>query len=262
MQSTIPVPALTTLQASITTASAKVAVAPPDLLAAFATVSDPRRRQGTRFPLASVLALAVSALLSNHLSVLAIAQWGAELAPDLRVSLGFSQGVTPHQSTLQRLLGRLDPAELSAALCRCFDHEPADGTTVHGIAIDGKAQRGRLAFAHSGVPVRALCHDCELVLAHLPITGDKDKAEAELSVAPALLARLDWRGRVLTGDALFCQRNLCQQVLQAGGDYLLIVKENQPTLYEDISLLFDPPYPTLPLTDRREAYTVDNSWSS
>ncbi len=264
MQSTLSVPTLTTLQTSVVTAP--VVGAPPDLLAAFATVPDPRRRQGTRFPLAAVLALAVSALLANHLSVLAIAEWGATQTPDLLRSLGFSQGVTPHQSTLQRLFGKLDPAKLSAVLYRCFDHAPADAAAPpprgrQGVAIDGKAQRGRLAFAHTGAPVHALsalCHDHDIVLAHLPIAGDGAKAEAELSVAPALLARLDWRGRVLTGDALFCQRNLCQQVMQAGGDYLLIVKGNQPTLYEEISLLFDPPYPALPLTDRREAYTVDN----
>jgi hypothetical protein len=64
---------------------------------------------------------------------------------------------------------------------------------------------------------------------------------------------------VVTGDALFCQRNLCQQVLAAGGDYLLIVKDNQPTLHADLlHLLFDPTRGTLPLTDRREAISWDN----
>jgi predicted transposase YbfD/YdcC len=80
------------------------------------------------------------------------------------------------------------------------------------------------------------------------------------TVAPALSAPLDRRGRVLTGDALFCQRHLCQQVLAAGGDYLLLVKEHQPTLHEDIRLLFEPPAagpPPLPLLDRREALTVE-----
>lgn len=86
-----------------------------------------------------------------------------------------------------------------------------------------------------------------------------EKSEAELTVAPALLARIAWPGRVLTGDALFCQRHLCQQVLDAGGDYLLLVKENQPALYTDIRLLFDPPpdMGALPLLDRREARTRD-----
>jgi predicted transposase YbfD/YdcC len=74
-----------------------------------------------------------------------------------------------------------------------------------------------------------------------------------------LVARVAWPGRVLTGDALFCQRALCAQVLAAGGDYLLLVKENQPTLCADIELLFDPPASLGPaaLVDRREAATRD-----
>ena len=227
---------------------------------------DPRRRRGTRFPLPAVLALAVAALLSNHPSVLAIAEWGATQPRNLLQRLGFPGGVTPHQSTRQRLFCKLDPVALASALRQCFD-PPARGTPpmrgVQGVALDGKAQRGRLAFAHHGSTVHALSavdHDRGVVLAQLPITAHTDKAEAELTVAPTLSARLHWRGRVLTGDALCCQRSRCEQVLAAGGDYLLIVKENQPTLYEDLRLLFapDPSYRALPLTDRREARTVEH----
>lgn len=262
-------PALATLQAAVTAGVAGPAPVPttPDLLAALARVPDPRRRQGTRFPLAAVLTLAVAALLCNHLSVLAIAEWAAAQPPDLLPSLGLSHGSTPHQSTLQRLFRKLDPADLSQVLSGCF--VPPSPTVAppprgsQGIAIDGKAHRGRLAFAAgvAGCPVHmlsAVSHDDGLVLAQAPITATGDKAQGELTVAPALIARLDWRGRVLTGDALFCQRKICEQVLKAGGDYLIIVKENQPTLYDDLRMLFDPPYPTLLLTDRREAHSWDN----
>lgn len=99
------------------------------------------------------------------------------------------------------------------------------------------------------------------MLAHEPIAAavGTDQAEAELSVAPALLARLDWHGRVLTGDALFCQRHLCQQVRAAGGDYLLLVKENQATRYNGIQLLFDrpPALATRPLGDCRTVHTIE-----
>jgi len=97
------------------------------------------------------------------------------------------------------------------------------------------------------------------VLAQEPIEQGAEKSEAELTVAPALLARVAWPGRVLTGDALFCQRHLCQQVRDAGGDYLLLVKENQPTLCTDIALLFDPPLDSkpLPLLDWRDVRTTE-----
>jgi predicted transposase YbfD/YdcC len=131
------------------------------------------------------------------------------------------------------------------------------------VAIDGKAQRGRLRVAHARCPVHArsaFCHEQRIVLAHAPITAGPNKAAAELTVAPALLARLEWRDRVLTGDALFCQRALCAQVLAAGGDYLLLVKENQPSLLRDITWLFAPASAReapLPLVDQRTARTVE-----
>src|SRR3954453_8627710 len=83
------------------------------LAAAFATVPDPRRAQGRRFSLPALLSLLVAALLCNHLSVLAIAEWGQSLAPDIQAALGFAPGRMPHQTTLHRLLRKLDPAALT-----------------------------------------------------------------------------------------------------------------------------------------------------
>ncbi len=258
---------LTSLFEVPTVSTSSVVVAPHGLLAALASVPDPRRRQGVRFTLSAIVALAVAAILSNHLSVLAIAEWGASQSQDLLRALGFPGGVTPHQSTIQRLFAKINPDLLSAALSKYFATIASPATErprgSQGVAIDGKAQRGRLSFDSSGCPVHALSaflHDYGIVLASEPIEnkGQTDKAEAELTVAPALIKRVDWQGRVMTGDALFCQRNLCQDVLDARGDYLLIVKENQPTLYKDIRLLFDPPFCRPPLDDRREVKTVDH----
>jgi hypothetical protein len=238
-------------------------VSPQSLAAAFAEVPDPRRTASITYSLAAMLTLAVSALLANHHSVLAIAEWGARQTPDHLCTLGFEDGRTPCQSTLQRLFCQLDGTMLAQTLTRWFASQAVPATdAVQGVAIDGKAQRGRLRFPTDGGPVHALsafCHETGLVLAHAPITATGDKTEAELTVAPALLARVDWHGRVLTGDALFCQRSLCQQVLDAGGDYLLLVKDNQSALHEAIRLWFDPP-PALarrPVTDWRTTQTID-----
>lgn len=242
-----------------------LAVSSRSLAAAFGRVPDPRRRASVRYALPAILALAVAAIMAQQLSVLAIAEWGARQTPDLLRALGFAAGRSPCQSTVQRLFAKLDGPALSRALSAHFAPVavplPVEAGS-QGVAIDGKAQRGRLPFQAGGCPVHALtafCHERGLVLAHEPITQGEDKGEAELTVAPALLARIAWPGRVLTGDALFCQRHLCQQVLEAGGDYLVLVKANQPTLYADIALLFDPPVASapLPLLDRREACTID-----
>jgi predicted transposase YbfD/YdcC len=66
-----------------------------------------------------------------------------------------------------------------------------------------------------------------------------DAHEGELTVAPALLAALPLAGRVVTGDAQYCQRSVCTQVIAAGGAYVFIVKDNQPELLDEIRLLFD-----------------------
>ena len=234
-------------------------IKPCQLLTAFGEVADPRRAQGRRFSLPAILSLAVAALLANHRSVLAIAEWGASQSPDLLAALGFPDGVTPHQSTVHRLFRRLDPAALATALLPVV--APPAERGAQGIALDGKAQRTRQAFADppTGVvqTLSAVCHGSGLVIAQEPIQHRGDKAQAELSVAPQLIARLNLQGRVLTGDALYCQRSLCQQIVAAGGDYLFVVKANQPTLADDLRLLFDPPDAAPLLSDRREAGTVD-----
>jgi predicted transposase YbfD/YdcC len=110
------------------------------------------------------------------------------------------------------------------------------------VALDGKAQRGRLR--HGATPthpihaVSAFCHDLSGILAQLVV--DAQQHEAELTLAPEAIRHVNWQGRVLTGDALYCQHDLCRQVVEAGGDYLLIVKQNQPTLLADIAQVFTP----------------------
>jgi len=155
-----------------------------------------------------VLTLAVAALLSNHLSVLAIAEWGADQPPERLAALGLLNGAAPHQSTLQRLFRKLDPTAVSDALTPHLAAPSSAGPPPRGsqgVAVDGKAQRGRLRFPQRSAPVHAIsavAHRSGLVLAQLPLGVHGDKAAAELTVVPALIARLDWRGRVFTGDAL------------------------------------------------------------
>jgi predicted transposase YbfD/YdcC len=62
-------------------------------------------------------------------------------------------------------------------------------------------------------------------------------------VAPVVLDDLPLRNRLVTGDAAYCQRSFCQTIVERGGDYLIIVKENQPDLYANIALLFEDPPP-------------------
>src|SRR6266567_3785465 len=253
-----------------------------DWQSTFEGVNDPRRKQGQRYSLPSILLLALAAMLSNHLSELAIAQWGAAQSEEVKKALGFEGGVTPHQTTLQRLFRRLNPEEVEAAFRQVFVPLFEKGKEERGgqaLSIDGKAQRGRLKFEEEeSYPVHAVSivdHQTGVVLTQGHVERgeepeqseqnrttvkkqqsakkakkkqsrkktqreqEEDKAKSELAVASLLVKLVDWKGKVLTGDALYCQRLLCQALLQAGGDYLFLVKANQPQLFEALRLLFE-----------------------
>lgn len=222
------------------------AVALDDLYQAFATIADPRRAQGRCYWLPSLLCLAVAAILCNCLSVLAIAEWAAAQPADIRAALGLPKQRTPNQSTLHRLFRRLDPAHLSAAMNAYFEqawakkqHQRAE----QAVAVDGKCRRGQLQFEAEGScsihDIEAFCHDIGVVLAQIALANQQ--GECELAAASKIIAAIKWQGRVLTGDSLYCQVKLCKQVLAEGGDYAVVVKENQPTLYADLALLFAAP---------------------
>jgi predicted transposase YbfD/YdcC len=212
------------------------------LAAAFAALPDTRRTASVRYPLPAVLTLVVAALLAGQVSVLAITQWIARQERAHLEALGFPPGRVPVQSTLHRILRDLDLAALvhqvQAAVAPITAPTPKG---LQGIAVDGKVQRGRHRFTgwdYAVHAVCAVCHGSGLVVAHEPVAADPVQRDTELPAARRLLARLDWTGRVLTGDRLYCCRALCQQVCAAGGDYLLAVGRNRPHLYQAVTALF------------------------
>src|ERR1700730_17301834 len=147
-------------------------------------VKDPRRKQGQRFRLTSIVLLALAAILSNHLSELAIAEWGAGQSQEIKKALGFEKGVTPHQSTIHRLFRKVSAEEIETAFRAIFLHildkeKQQRGTCA--VSIDGKAQRGRLKFEEAnGYPVHAVSlvdHQTGMVLTQ----GHVKRADVELT---------------------------------------------------------------------------------
>ena len=110
----------TALATTQETTGIRVRIAPRSLASAFTRVPDPRRAASVAYPLAAILALAVTAILANQLSELAIVQWGARQSVDVRRALGFRDGRMPCQSTLQRLFCKLDRQALAEALSAHF----------------------------------------------------------------------------------------------------------------------------------------------
>lgn len=110
------------------------------LLAAFATVPDPRSRHGRRHPLPAILALATAAMLSGARSLYAMAQWGRLQPPEVVAALGFTRAQTPTVSTLHLVFRDLDASAFEAALSQWARNQLGD--EEEAIAIDGKGLRG------------------------------------------------------------------------------------------------------------------------
>lgn len=202
----------------------------PEVLA---TLPDPRSRRGRRHPLSAVLGLVTLGLLLGRHSLDAIAQFGRNYGPPLAQALGFRRGKTPSKSTLSRTLRRLDAQAVEGALARWIGARLPPGTDV--LALDGKALRGSRDGEVPGQHlVAAYAPQVQAVLAQIRVDAKTNEHKAALR----LLGLLPVAGRVVTGDALFCQRDFCAAVVDAGGDYVLTVKANQPGLAIDVSAGF------------------------
>jgi predicted transposase YbfD/YdcC len=218
------------------------------------TVPDRRKRRGRRYPLPPLLTLAVVAKLAGHSRVEALADWAKLRAADLARLFGLKRASMPHPSTWSRILGQaVDPVALEQALTTFFQ-TPSPDDSLRGssiLVVDGKTLRGTIPLGQTrGVHlVAAYLPEQGVVLAQLAV----DTKANELVVVPTLLAQLELQGRVVVGDALQTQRALSAQVVEAGGDYLWFVKENQPTLLTAIEELFQPP----PLTPGHAVPTRD-----
>jgi hypothetical protein len=202
----------------------------PEALAAF---PDPRSCHGRRYPLAAVLGLLTLGLLFGRKSLDAIAGLGRDYGMPLAHALGFRSAQTPAKSTLSRLLRRLDAAALEAALTRWVASRlPADATAV---SLDGKTLRGSRDGALPGQHlVAAYAPHVQAVLAQIRVDAKTNEHKAALQ----LLGILPVAGKVVVGDAAFCQRDLCQTIIDQGGEYVWMAKGNQQGLQTDVAAGF------------------------
>ncbi|HZD03923.1 MAG TPA: ISAs1 family transposase [Longimicrobiales bacterium] len=205
--------------------------APLSLLEVLAEIPDPRNPKGLRYPLHPVLSLAVLAMLTGAKSYEAIAQFGRDKGPALALALGFRRGKTLCKSALADLFARLDAAAFEAALSRWVASRPTPDHELH-VCLDGKTARGSKDGEVPGQHLlAAYAPAARAVLAQLRVDAKTNEHKAALE----LLGILPLKGCLFTGDAIFCQRDLCEKVVEGGGDYVLVVKDNQPTLAEDIA---------------------------
>jgi hypothetical protein len=216
------------------------AVASGNLLAVLAEIPDPRERQGRRFSLVAMLAAVVGGILSGHRGYTAIAQWLKSQEPRFWHKLGFTRK-PPCANTFRKLLMALPPEHLESALRRWAADvvELPSGDEAAGVSLDGKTLCGTLASHERSVHLLSLLdQQTGWVLSQQAVDSKTNEHKAGLQILQTLLLE----GRVVTGDAMFCQRDLCQQVIDSGGDYFVVVKDNQPELKEAIEAEFRPAF--------------------
>ena len=206
------------------------------LLAALAQVKDQRARRGVRYALAPVLLLMVLAKLSGEDRPSGIAHWVCLRAAWLMKALGLRWKRMPHDATYRRLMASaIDVGELEEVVSQFLQPTPADGLQVI-INLDGKSLRGTIPAGQTqGEHLLAIYQPAAGVVLLQVAVGSK---ENEISAAPRLLQAIDLSGKIVTGDAMFAQVELSRQVVAAGGDYLWVVKDNQPSVRESIETLF------------------------
>ena len=201
-------------------------------------LTDKRKARGKRYSVALVLVLMVLAKMCGEDQPYGIAEWARERAETLCTLLDLRYRRLPSHNTYRRVLREaIDVDEMQDMLCRFLKQQPGSGQSVL-LALDGKTLRGSIPAGQAkGVHLLAAYLPEEgIVLAQVSV----ESKENEISAAPRVLATIDLRDKIVRGDALHTQRNLSKQIVEAGGEYVWIVKENQPQLHEDIEQLFQP----------------------
>jgi len=203
------------------------------LFSVLGTITDPRKRRGVRHKIQSVLAIAVCATLAGARSFTAIAEWAAEQSREALLKLGCNRGKPPSDRTVSRVMHRVDAAEVD----RRVGGWVAQQVQLPGraISIDGKTLRGSRDGEKPAVHLlSAIVHGSGTVVAQV-VVGQKTN---EIPCVKPLLAELDLKGGVVTGDALHTQRETARFIVEEkDAHYVFTVKDNQPTLRDDIETL-------------------------
>jgi predicted transposase YbfD/YdcC len=198
----------------------------------FATLRDPRgSRREKKHRLLDIVAIALCAVVAGADDWPEVITFATQRRDWLKTFLALSHGL-PSRSTFERVFAALSPAGLQSCLLRWL-HGCSRHLGVDHLAIDGKAVR------RSGSPSQGLgalhlvsiwATQAKLSLGQVAV----DAKSNEITAIPRLLHLLDLHGALVTIDAMGCQREIARQIHEAGGDYVLTVKDNQQHLLEDI----------------------------
>ncbi len=200
----------------------------------FAELTDPRRREVT-YPLVNIVVMALCGVLSGADDFVAIAHWAETKKDWLAKFLDMSAGVPSHDR-FNAIIAALRPAEFEKCLLSWMTslHEVTDGQVI---AIDGKTLRRSFDAASSKAPIHMV--SAWATANHISLGQVVTDAKSnEITAIPELLKILEIKGCLVTIDAMGCQREIAEKIIDAKADYVLAVKENQPNLHAAIRDFF------------------------
>jgi predicted transposase YbfD/YdcC len=201
----------------------------------FAGLTDPRRRK-VIYPLINIVTIALCAVMCGADDFVSIALWARTKKKWLAKFLDLSAGIPSHDR-FNAVLAAIKPAEFQQCLLSWITalHEISDGQIV---AVDGKTLRRSFDAASSKSAIHMVS---AWATANLITLGQVvvDAKSNEITAIPKLLEMLELSGALVTIDAMGCQTAIARTIVDAGADYVLAVKQNQPTLHDGIAEFFD-----------------------
>ena len=202
----------------------------------FGRLEDPRIERTKLHELLDIIVIAICAIICGADDWTEVELFGNAKLSWLRTFLELSNGIPSHD-TFGRVFARLNPEQFQ----QCFLEWVQAVSAVTGgqvIAIDGKVLRGSCdrVLGKAGIAmVSAWATANHLVLGQVKV----DDKSNEITAIPKLLQVLEIAGCIVTIDAIGCQTEIAQAIVDLDADYVLAVKENQGHLYEDVKGLFD-----------------------
>jgi predicted transposase YbfD/YdcC len=208
---------------------------PASILRHFAALPDPRRERRRRHNLLDLIAIAICAVIAGCDDWVEVAAYGRKKIDWFETFLPLPNGIPSHD-TFSRVFRLLDPVAFQRCFVRWIEAVQA-ATGGKLVAIDGKTLRHSFDTAAGKAAlhlVSAWASQNQLTLGQRAVDGKSN----EITAIPELLALLDLQGATVTLDAMGCQKEIVSQIRQAGADYVITVKANQGTLYDDLSDFF------------------------
>lgn len=199
----------------------------------FSDIDDPRSLRNQKHPLMTLIGTTLLASLAGIDSFSGFADFTEAHYENLIEYFDFPYGCPSHD-TYQRLWDAINPNQFYRSFLLFTESLAKLPQTF--INLDGKTIR------HSGEEkalhiVSAWCHANQLVLAQEKV----DQKSNEITALPKLIELLDLKGRIVTIDAMGAQRDICSQIIEQGGDYVISLKGNQGTLHQDVADYFNNP---------------------